>query len=136
MEYQEYVNRSQQASQFIQSGRLKEAEDALYQLILSDISDLDKAATCVDLATVYDRMGKTDEALAWYDKGVAYEQMYCRYEMAEKRAQYLSLIGRSKDAVPIYEALIKQPFISEAEKERMRKIIQTLLGKAMRQWQS
>jgi hypothetical protein len=55
--------------------------------------------------------------------------------MAEKRAQYLSLIGRSKDAVPIYEALIKQPFVSEAEKERMRKSIQTLLGKAMRHWQ-
>lgn len=135
MEYQEYVNRSQQASQLSQSGRLKEAVDALYQLILSDISDLDKAATCVDLATVYDRMGNTEEALAWYDKGVAYEQRYCRYEMAEKRAQYLSLIGRSKDAVPIYEALIKQPFVSEAEKERMRKSIQTLLGRAMRQWQ-
>ena len=134
MEYKEFVNRSQQAAQLIQSGRLKEAEDALYQLILSDISDLDKSAFCADLATVYDRMGKTDEALAWYDKGVSYEQMYSRYEMAEKRAQYLSLIGRSKDAVPIYETLIKQPFVSEAEKERMRKGIQTLLGMAMRQW--
>lgn len=134
MEYKEFVNRSQKAAELIQSGRLKEAEDALYQLILSDISDLDKSAFCADLATVYDRMGKTDEALAWYDKGVSYEQMYSRYEMAEKRAQYLSLIGRSKDAVPIYETLMKQPFVSEAEKERMRKEIQTLLGMSMRQW--
>lgn len=135
MEYQDYLNRSRQASQFAQAGRFKEAVDALYQLILSDISDLDKASICTDLAVAYDRMGNTDEALSWYDKGVAYEQIYCRYEIAEKRAQYLSLIGRSKDAVPIYEALVKQPFVTEVEKERMRKVIQTLLGKAMRQWQ-
>ena len=134
MEYQEYLNRTQQASQIMKAGRLQEAVDFLYLFFLSDISDIDKVSICNDLATVYDRMGNTEDAISWYDKGVDIEQNYSRYEILEKKAQYLSLIGRSKDAVPIYESLIKQPFVSEEDKERMRKIIQSLLGLAMRQW--
>jgi tetratricopeptide (TPR) repeat protein len=135
MQYQEYVQRVQQTSQLIHEARFKEAVEALYQLFLSDISDLDKADMCADLAVVYDRMGNTDEAMNWYEKGISYEQDYCRYAMVEKKAQYLSQLGRNDQAVSIYESLIQQPFVSEAEKERMRKTIQNLLGKAMRGWQ-
>jgi len=135
MQYQEYVQRVQQTSQLIQEAHHKEAVETLYQLILSDISEIDKADMCVNLAVVYDRMGNTDEAMAWYEKGIAYEQNYCRFEVAEKKAQYLSQLGLSNQAVPIYESLMKQPFVSEGEKERMRKTIQSFLGKAMRGWQ-
>lgn len=72
MQYQEYVQRVQQTSQLIQEGRNKEAVEALYQLILSDISEIDKADMCVNLAFVYDRFENTDEAMAWYEKGVSY----------------------------------------------------------------
>ena len=135
MEYQEYINRTQQASQLMNSGHLQETVDFLYLLFLSDISDIDKASVCANLATVYDRMGNTETALSWYEKGVDLEQIYSRFEVIEKKAQYLSQLGRSKDAVPIYENLIKQPFVSEADKERMRKTVQNLLGQTMRQWQ-
>ena len=134
MEYQEYLDRTQQASKLQQSGRFQETVDLLYLLFLSDISDIDKVTICTNLASVYDRMGKTEEALSWYDKGIDIEQNYSRFEALEKKALFLSQLGRSKDAVPIYESLIKQPFISEADKERMRKMIQTLLGQAMRGW--
>ena len=134
MLYQEYVQKAQQALQLIQVTRYQEAVDALYQLILSEISDVDKADLCAKLAAVYDRMGNTDEAINWYEKGIAYEQNYCRYEVSEKKAQYLSQLGRSDQAVSIYESLMKQPFVSEAEKERMRKTTQGLLGKSMRGW--
>ena len=135
MEYQEYLDRTQKASQLMQSGRLQEAVDFLYLLVLSDISDIDKVVMCTNLAAVYDRMGNTEDAISWYDKGIDLEQNYNRFEVSEKKAQYLSQLGRSKDAVPIYETLIKQPFVSEADKERMRKIIQSLLGQSMREWQ-
>jgi len=135
MQYQEYVQQVQQTSQLIQEAHFKEAVKALYQLFLSDISDLDKADMCAELAVVYDRMGNTDEAMNWYEKGISYEQDYCRYANVEKKAQYLSQLGHSDRGVSIYESLIQQPFVSEAEKERMRKAIQNLLGKAMRDWQ-
>ena len=134
MEYQEFINRTQQATQLMSSSRLQETVDYLYLFFLSDISDIDKASMCANLAVVYDRMGNTEMAISWYDKGIDLEQSYYRFEVSEKKAQYLSQLGRSRDAVPLYEKLIKQPFVSEVEKERMRKIIQSLLGQAMRQW--
>ena len=135
MQYQEYVQWVQKTSQLIQEAHCKEAVDVLYQLILSDISEIDKADMCVNLAVVYDRMGNTSEAMAWYDKGIAYEQNYCRFVVAEKKAHYLSQLGLSNQAVPIYESLMKQPFVSESEKERMRTTIQGFLAKSMRGWQ-
>ena len=134
MDYQEYLNRGQQASELMSSGRLQETIDFLYLLFLSDISDIDKAGICANLATVYDRMGNTESAISWYDKGIDLEHIYCRFDVSEKKAQYLSQLGRSKEAVPIYETLITQPFVSEVDKERMRKTIQIFLGQAMRQW--
>jgi tetratricopeptide (TPR) repeat protein len=123
MQYQDYIQKVEQVSKLIREAYFKEAVVALYQLILSDISDIDKAEICANLAVVYDRMGNTDEALVWYEKGISYEQNYYRFEVAEKKAQYLSQLGQSNQAVPIYESLMKEPFVSEAEKERMRKII-------------
>jgi tetratricopeptide (TPR) repeat protein len=134
MEYQEYLERMQKASELMKSAHLQEAVDFLYLLFLSDISDLDKAIICTDLATVYDRQGNTDEAISWFDKGVDLEQNYSRFEAMEKKAQYLAQFGRATEAAQIYENLIKQPFVMETDKERMRKIIQTFLGQTMRQW--
>jgi tetratricopeptide (TPR) repeat protein len=134
MEYQDYLNRTNQAAKLMQSGRFKEAVVCLYKLFLSDISDIDKVNICTNMATVYDRMGNTEEAISWYDKGIAIEQNYHRFEAHEQKAQYLSQIGHNQEAVPIYESLISQPFISEADKERMRKATQTLLSQAMKQW--
>lgn len=134
MEYQEFINRTQQATQLMSSSRLQETVDFLYLFFLSDISDVDKASMCANLAIVYDRMGNTEMAISWYDKGIDLEQNYCRFEVLEKKAKYLSQLGRSREAVPIYEKLIKQPYVSEDDRERMRKTIQSLLGQAMRQW--
>ena len=134
MEYQEYINRLEQATRLMNSSRLQETVDFLYLLFLSDISDIDKAGICANLAVVYDRMANTEMAISWYDKGIDLEQNFCRFEVAEKKAQYLSQLGRSRDAVPIYERLIKQPFVSEADKERMRKTIQHYLGQTTRLW--
>jgi tetratricopeptide (TPR) repeat protein len=134
MEYQEYLDRMQKASELMKSAHLQEAVDFLYLLFLSDISDLDKAIICTDLATVYDRQGNTDEAISWFDKGVDLEQNYSRFEAMEQKAQYLAQFGRAREAAQIYENLIKQPFVMETDKERMRKIIQTFLGQTMRQW--
>jgi tetratricopeptide (TPR) repeat protein len=135
MDYQEYIRLTSQISQLMASSKFKEAIDALYPLILSDIADIDKVVLCIDLATAYDRLGNTDDALSWYDKGIAIEEVYCRYSASEKKAQYLSQLGRNKEAMIIHEALIKENFVSECDKERMRKTIRVLLGKSTREWQ-
>ena len=135
MDYPDYVRAVQQASQYLQAGRLNDAVDAFYKLILSDISDIDKASLCVKLAVVYDRMGKTEEALSWYDKGITNEQNYSRFDVTERKAHYLSQLGRNTEAAAIYEELIKQPFVSEGDRDRMRQIIKAFLSKTLRGWQ-
>ncbi len=134
MEYQVFRNLGQQADQLIGNGHLKEAEEAYYKLMLSDISDIDKAALSSSLAQVYDKMGNTEEALAWFDKGIATEQPYCRYDVAEKKAKYLSWLGKNTEAAAVYEQLVKQPFISEAEKDRMMQVIKSFLSKTLGGW--
>lgn len=135
MQYQEFIQKIQKTSKLIKEARFQEAVNSLYQLYLSDISEIDRAEICANLAAVYDRMGNTEDALAWYEKGVSCEQNYCRYFVTEKKAQYLSQLGHNDQAVLIYESLIQQPFVSEVEKERLHKALQSLLGKVSRSWQ-
>lgn len=134
MDYQELQRTIQNAHDLIQSGKLKEIEAILFPLILSDISELDKAGIFGLMASVYDRMGDTEEALAWFDKGIACEQPYCRFEIEEKKAEYLSQLGRHPEAIKIYEQLLTQPYLTESDKERMRKLVQAELGKSLSTW--
>lgn len=89
----------------------------------------------MNLAVVYDRKRYTDDVIAWYGKSIACDQDHCRFDVVEKKVQYLPQPGFSNQAVPIFESLLILPFKSEEEKERMRKTFQSLLGKAMRGWQ-
>lgn len=134
MEYTEFSRLVQDADRLLASGRFKEAESVILALIIRDISDLDKAALCVKMGYIYDRQGKSEEALSWYEKGAAYEQIYGRFEITEKKAEYLSQLGRSKEAISIYETLSNQPFLTETDKNRIRKTIQFLLGRQMQEW--
>lgn len=135
MEYQEFTRMTAQADALIGASRFQEAVDLLYKLILGDIPDADRAALCIRMAFVQDRMGKTEEALTWYDKGIGYEQNCPNYSVMENKAQYRAQIGHYKEAVALYESLLGLPSVREAEKQRLRKVIQAVLGRSMREWQ-
>jgi tetratricopeptide (TPR) repeat protein len=135
MQYQEYQQHMRLISDLSQTVRTKELEEAVFQLIMSDISDLDKADLCVKMADAADRIGKTEDAIVWFDKGVSYERRYARSEVARKKAEYLAQLGRWNAAIEIYEALMGQGFLREEEREQIRKSIQVLLGKSVHGWQ-
>jgi tetratricopeptide (TPR) repeat protein len=134
MEYQEYLQAAKEATALIEAGHLKEAEVALYKLIFSEISDVDRGILCIHMAGVYDKLGDTDQALDWYNKAIAAEEPLCRFAAAEKKAQYLSWLGHNSDAVAICEGLLKQPYLSEGDKEHMRQLIKSFLSKTLGEW--
>jgi len=134
MDYQEYLNVKERAAQALASNNYKEADNQLYPLLLSDISELDKADICVKLAKIHDRIEGSEEALSWFDKGISYEQNFCRSVVAREKARFLTDLGHYTDAVAIYEDLTKQPFVTEAEKEELRKEIKALLSRSLGQW--
>ncbi len=134
MDYQDFMRMSKEADELITSNKYKEAEDALYPLLLSDISDLDKAVVCVKLARIRDRIGNSDEALSWFDKGINYEQPHFRFMVLQEKAAYLTELGHNMEVVPLYEDLLKQSYVTEAEKDELRKKIKVLLSRAIGQW--
>jgi tetratricopeptide (TPR) repeat protein len=134
MDYQEYLTIRDRAARSLASNNYKEADHELYQLLLTDISEIDKAEICIKLAKIHDRMEGPEEALSWFDKGIGYEQNFYRCDVAREKARYLTDLGHYTDAVAIFEGLVKQSFLTEAEKEETRKEIKALLSRSLGQW--
>ena len=126
MEYDKYVQSTQHASKLVEKGDYEQAITALEALIMSDISDLDKSMMCLNIGVVYDKMGRTQEALAWYDKGIRYEQPYSRFTITEQKAVYLAEKGYYQESLDLYEGLLAQPYLTENDKERVRNNINIL----------
>lgn len=114
------------ASYCVDKVRYADALAALTRLVESDISDLDKANACLSAATVCDKLGQTDQALEWYERGIKYEYTHHRFAVAEHKAWYLSSKGRTKESVRLYETLAREPSMTEAEKDRLRNNISLL----------
>jgi tetratricopeptide (TPR) repeat protein len=134
MDYKEFTRIKEEISRLMAGNQFQEAEGLLLPLLRSDIADIDKAAVCVNLARIEDRKRNSEEALQWLDKGIAYEEIYFRYEVSEEKVRYLTQIGRYQEAVPILEELLKQPCLSESEKDRIQKAMKSLLSRSLGNW--
>ena len=126
MNYAEFTQISQKTATLVEQGKYKEAVTTLEALLLSDISDLDKAMQCLNIAVVYEKQGEIDKALKWYDRGILYETPYSRFYGTEQKAFYLAQKGRTAESIQIYEELLRKPFLMEGDKERVRKNVQQL----------
>ncbi|MBI1318542.1 MAG: hypothetical protein GC168_06300 [Candidatus Hydrogenedens sp.] len=119
MEYQTYYDLARKGAAFDEAGDQHAAIEVFIGLVNSDISDLDKANMCYNVAHCCDKLGQTEQALAWYAEGAAYEKPYCRIQLHEWQASYLAKLGRDAEALAIYESLYEQPYLLEIEKERI-----------------
>ncbi len=126
MDYQQYVTLAHQGSELVESGDYEAALTIFRNLIASDISDLDKASMCYNAAFVLEKLGREEETLSTYDRGMSYERMHGRNFVAEHKAAYLSRIGKDKDSLRLYEALRLRASLTEEEKYRIRHNITTL----------
>jgi tetratricopeptide (TPR) repeat protein len=126
MEYRIYYETSHAASALVDKGDFEPALQMFHDLAHSDISDIDKALMCYNAANVCGKMKRVEDALAWYDAGIAYEQPYMRFLVLEYKAYYLTEQGRDKEALEIYESLYRQPYVTENDKERLWKNITVL----------
>ena len=126
MNYIEHPQLSQQVATFVEQKKYGEAVKTLEKLFSSDISDLDKAMQCLNMAIVYEKQGEMETALKWYDKGIVYEKPYSRFYTREQKAIYLAQKSKVQESLSIYEELLRQPYLTENDKERMRRNIQQL----------
>jgi tetratricopeptide (TPR) repeat protein len=126
MEYQEYVRSAERASQLVERGDYEDAIEILRKLVSSDISRIDKAMMCLNLAVVYDKTGNLEEALSWYDEGADYERVHDWHYVAERKAAYLAEKGRYRKSLDEYEKLLRRSGLTEGDNERIERQVETL----------
>lgn len=126
MDYQAYVDAMQQVSNQVDARQYDDAIAGLRALLDGDLLDADKAVLCINMAVVYEKMGKPAEVLAWYDRGADYERAYRRHMVDEHKAGFLVNNGREAEALEIYEALLRERSLSEHEQQRIAHNVATL----------
>ena len=89
-------------------------------LIDSDIGDLDKSLVCRNIASILEKNEQFEEAMQWYDQGVALEEPHRRVVIREYRAIFLLERGRASDALADYEQMLESTSLMEIERERFR----------------
>lgn len=114
----------------VEKERHAEALVALQALVASGVSDLDKASACLSAAGVAEKLGRSDEALAWYDRGISYERYHSRFTVAEHKAAYLAGKGRSQESLALYNRLLGEGSMTETDKDRLRHNVAILKGEA------
>jgi Tfp pilus assembly protein PilF len=126
MDYKDFQNRVDYATQMFDSGNMQRALETFTGLYSSDISDLDKSSMCLNIAVVYDKLGNVQQSLEWYSRAVQLEKPHCRFEAQEYLASYLKQIGKPRDSLKFLESLMASTHLTEADKVRIRKNIEEL----------
>jgi tetratricopeptide (TPR) repeat protein len=126
MDYKDFQNRVDYATQMFDSGNMQAALEIFTGLFSSDISDLDKSSMCLNIAVVYDKLGNVQQALEWYSRAVQLEKPHCRFEAQEYLASYLRQIGKPRDSLKFLDSLLASTHLTEADKVRVRKNVEDL----------
>ena len=98
MQYADYVARMQRAAALADQGDLDGAVSAFLAIVEADISDLDKANICLNLAVLTARQQRTEQALGMHDLAIRFEAPHSRYSARERKAAYLHSLGRTAEA--------------------------------------
>ncbi len=124
MNYKDFQNRVDYATQMFDSGNMQAALEAFTGLVNSDISELDKSSMCLNVAVVYDKLGNAQQSLEWYARAIQFEKPHCRFEAQEYLANYLKQINRPREGLKILEGLLATTHLMESDKVRVRESIE------------
>ena len=119
MNYDEYVDTARRAGQAYEGGQHEEALAIFRTLVTSDISDLDKAAMYRNMGVIQEELGREQDALSSYERGISYERMHGRIMVGEMKASFLYRLGRLAESLREYEGLLLRPSLTEEEKNRL-----------------
>src|SRR5688572_2149292 len=98
-----YSSLANRASDLVEAGEHQRAIDILEKLVESDLPDFDKAVMQLNIATVLDKMGDHEGALASYATALDFEGRTDGYFVAQQYAAYLAHLGRYADSIMVYQ---------------------------------
>jgi tetratricopeptide (TPR) repeat protein len=103
------------ANDHVSNGRLDDALAIFTQLQKSDLDDFGKAMACVNAAIVSEKLGKIDQALDWYDRGIRLERALGRYFVALHKTTFCMDKERHDEAMTMVRTLVDSS-ISDLDK--------------------
>ena len=112
-----YASLANRASDLVEAGEHQQAIDVLAQLVESDLLDFDKAMMWLNIATVRDKMGDHEGALASYAKALEYEGRTSSYFVAQQHAAYLAHLGRYDEGISVYQSLVERTDVKPEDSE-------------------
>ncbi|HEX7768896.1 MAG TPA: hypothetical protein VF422_02590 [Dokdonella sp.] len=126
MDHALYASLARRASDFVDAGEHQQALEILAQLVESDLPDFDKAVMSLNIATVRDKMGDHEAALASYADALEYERRTDSYFVAQQYAAYLAKLGRYDEGVSVYQALGERPDVKPEDRDMFAANVVTL----------
>ena len=121
-----YSSLANRASDLVEAGEHQRAIDILEKLVESDLPDFDKAVMQLNIATVRDKMGDHEGALASYATALDFEGRTDGYFVAQQYAAYLAQLGRYADSITVYQGLIERPDLKPESREMFVANVATL----------
>lgn len=131
MDFNTYRELATKASDLHGAGKSAEALKILTELVLSDISDIDKSVMCLNAAIICDSMGDPEQAIKWYDRGIAHEQVQSQYGVAIRKAVYLFEKKRHNESLTVFDGLLSKPYLVENDRVAIQsnvKLIQKMIA--------
>ena len=126
MNYQDYTLAFHAAAQLVEAGRYEKAISAFEDLLANNIPDVDKSIICLNIAVIYEKMGRVESILSWYDQGKRYEKRQCRFTVAESKAAYLAKVGNHRESLREYQELLRRDELALVDIARIEANIATL----------
>lgn len=126
MNYQEYSLAFHAAAQLVETGRHEKAISAFEDLLSNNLPDVDKSIICLNIAVIYEKMGRKENVLRWYDQGKRYEKRQCRFTVAENKAAYLAKVGNHRDSLREYQELLRRDELAMADIARIEANIEII----------
>jgi tetratricopeptide (TPR) repeat protein len=126
MDYEEYYRQTHEAAKLDEAGDTAGALAVFQALIEADIAEIDRSLMCHNAGVLLDKLGRKEEALKAYDRGIALETPLCRFQVAEQKAALLHQLGRDGEALSLYRWMESRRWASENDKVRFRHNIEAL----------
>ena len=89
-----------------------QSEDALTVLMLAAENEAFgdvRVIACTNCAIVSANLGRIQDAFAWYDRGIAFEQSHPTRIASRRKAVLLAEVGRTQESYALFLELLTQP---------------------------
>ena len=117
------------ASRLVEGGAREDALTVLRLLVEDEAYGPVRVIACTNCALVSEQLGRHEQALDWYERGIGLEVPGEMRIASRYKADLLARLGRTQESLALYLELLAQPLVP-ADAEAIRVALAELEAKA------